>query len=243
MSNFIYNPPTTPWLNVLHVDKDIIAISKPSGLLSTPGRDPAHADSVWNRVLAEYPNAQLVHRLDMSTSGLIVLALRKKAERHLKIQFMNRETKKLYYARVWGEMRDDEGLIDLPLICDWPNRPKQKVCFDNGKPSQTHYKVLERKEGTTLVALFPVTGRSHQLRVHLQAIGYPILGDRFYAPDDAIAAAPRLQLHAAELTFRHPDSEQSMHLFAPCDFYPQAPSQVLLDNPNNPPNSSASVTY
>nr|WP_086939647.1 bifunctional tRNA pseudouridine(32) synthase/23S rRNA pseudouridine(746) synthase RluA [Thaumasiovibrio occultus] len=232
MSDFVYNPPTDPWLDVLYLDKDIIAVNKPSGLLSNPGKDPAHADSVWTRVLADHPNSQIIHRLDMSTSGLIVLALRKKAERHMKIQFMNRETQKLYYARVWGEMSDDSGLIDLPLICDWPNRPKQKVCYTDGKPSQTYYEVVERSNGTTLVALFPITGRSHQLRVHLQSLGHPILGDKFYAHEDAIKAAPRLQLHAAELTFRHPYSEAPMHLFAPCEFYPQAPDKVLIDKEN-----------
>ncbi|WP_221274552.1 bifunctional tRNA pseudouridine(32) synthase/23S rRNA pseudouridine(746) synthase RluA [Thaumasiovibrio subtropicus] len=232
MSNFIYNPPTDPWLDVLHLDKDIIAVNKPSGLLSNPGRDPIHADSVWTRVREHHPNSQIIHRLDMSTSGLLVLALRKKAERHMKIQFMNRETRKLYYARVWGEMAQDTGLIDLPLICDWPNRPKQKVCYQEGKPSQTYFEVIKRENGTTLVALYPITGRSHQLRVHLLSLGHPILGDRFYAHQDALAMAPRLQLHAAELTFKHPYSEAPMHLFAPCNFYPEAKKARLLQDIN-----------
>ncbi|MGR5129225.1 pseudouridine synthase [Photobacterium swingsii] len=228
MTDFIYNPPMSPWLDVLHLDKDIIAINKPSGLLSNPGRDPAHQDSVWSRVLAEHPQSQIIHRLDMATSGLIVLALRKKAECHMRSQFQHRQTQKLYYARVWGEVENNKGLIDFPLTCDWENRPLQKVCFSAGKPSLTHYKVISREQGTTLLALFPTTGRSHQLRVHLQSIGHPILGDQFYAHKAAIAKAPRLQLHAAELTFRHPYSEQPMHIFAPCDFYPEAPTQLLL---------------
>ncbi len=115
----------------------------------------------------------------------------------------------------------------MPLICDWPNRPRQKVCFDDGKPSVTHYEVLSRDDKTTLVRLLPITGRSHQLRVHMQALGHPILGDGFYANDEALAASPRLLLHAAELTFTHPGTDEPMHLFAPCEFYPQAPTQTI----------------
>ncbi|WP_211315286.1 bifunctional tRNA pseudouridine(32) synthase/23S rRNA pseudouridine(746) synthase RluA [Photobacterium lipolyticum] len=222
-----YNPPVEPWLDVLHLDRDIIALNKPSGLLSNPGRDPAHHDSVLTRVLRDYPHAQIVHRLDMATSGLIVLALNKNAERHLKIQFQKRQTQKIYYARVWGHLKQDTGTIDLPLVCDWPNRPKQKVCFENGKPSVTHYEVVAREENATLVRLRPITGRSHQLRVHLLALDHPILGDRFYAHDEARTMAPRLQLHAAELTFAHPYTEQPMHLFAPCSFFPGAPEKTL----------------
>ncbi|UTV27436.1 bifunctional tRNA pseudouridine(32) synthase/23S rRNA pseudouridine(746) synthase RluA [Photobacterium atrarenae] len=222
-----YNPPTDPWLDVRYQDQDIIVLNKPSGLLSTPGRDPRHHDSVYARVMATYSGAFLVHRLDMATSGLILLALTKAAERQLHHQFRERETEKVYYARVWGTLEHDEGTVELPLICDWPNRPRQKVCFETGKPSVTRYQVLVREEGTTLVRLRPVTGRSHQLRVHMQALGHPILGDGFYAHEQAQALAPRLQLHAAELTFRHPISGQPMHQFAPCDFYPDAPTCTL----------------
>ncbi|MGF1757969.1 bifunctional tRNA pseudouridine(32) synthase/23S rRNA pseudouridine(746) synthase RluA [Photobacterium sagamiensis] len=222
-----YNPPTDPWLDVLHLDNDIIVINKASGLLSNPGRDPVHYDSVFSRVIQDYPDAQLVHRLDMATSGLIILALNKSAERHLKIQFQERQTQKIYYARVWGSLKQNTGTVDLPLICDWPNRPKQKVCFENGKPSVTHYEVVAREENATLVRLRPITGRSHQLRVHMLALGHPILGDRFYAHDEAREMAPRLQLHATELTLAHPGSEAPMHLFAPCDFFLEAPEKTL----------------
>ncbi|KDM92504.1 hypothetical protein EA58_06065 [Photobacterium galatheae] len=222
-----YHPPTDPWLDVLYIDRDIIAVNKPSGLLSNPGRDPAHADSVFSRVLADHPKAQIVHRLDMATSGLIVLALNKDAERHLKAQFRERQTEKVYYARVWGTPEPQSGTVDLPLICDWPNRPRQKVCFDDGKPSVTHYEVLESDGQTSLVKLRPITGRSHQLRVHMQALGHPILGDEFYAHEAAEAAAPRLQLHAAELSFFHPYTGEPQHQFAPCDFFPNAPARTL----------------
>ncbi|UXI02927.1 bifunctional tRNA pseudouridine(32) synthase/23S rRNA pseudouridine(746) synthase RluA [Photobacterium sp. TY1-4] len=229
-----YNPPTDPWLDVLYHDQDIIAVNKPSGLLSNPGRDPAFHDSIYTRVLTESPDSHIIHRLDMATSGLIVLALNKQAERHLKAQFRDRLTEKVYYARVWGHIAADHGTVDLPLICDWPNRPRQKVCHETGKPSVTHYQVLAREDNTTLVRLRPVTGRSHQLRVHMQALGHPILGDGFYAHDEAYALAPRLQLHAAELTFSHPATEQPMHLFAPCDFYPDAPRSTLPERLGDP---------
>ncbi|UJF19576.1 bifunctional tRNA pseudouridine(32) synthase/23S rRNA pseudouridine(746) synthase RluA [Vibrio sp. SS-MA-C1-2] len=222
-----YAPPTNPWLDILYCDQDIIAINKPAGLLSVPGRDPAHSDSCWNRVREQYPDCQVVHRLDMATSGLMILALHKQAERHLKIQFEQRIPTKLYYAKVWGELEAKEGLIDLPLICDWPNRPRQKVCFEDGKPSQTRYQFVKQEGNNSIVKLLPVTGRSHQLRVHMMSLGHPILGDEFYAHDEAEALSDRLQLHAAELCILHPTTEKPLHLFAPCDFYLNAPQQTL----------------
>lgn len=225
--DFIYRPPTEPWLDILYEDEDIIAINKPSGLLSNPGRDPLHYDSAWSRIKAVYPNAELVHRLDMSTSGLIVFGKHKVAECHLKMQFRERVTHKLYYARIWGRLEQDAGRVDLPLICDWPNRPKQKVCFEEGKPSITDFEIIKREKKTTLVRLLPITGRSHQLRVHMLALGHPIVGDEFYAPPQAIRYSPRLQLHAAELCFLHPQDNRQMHLFAPCPFFANAPKDVL----------------
>ncbi|MCQ1059004.1 bifunctional tRNA pseudouridine(32) synthase/23S rRNA pseudouridine(746) synthase RluA [Photobacterium sp. DNB23_23_1] len=229
-----YNPPKDPWLDILYQDDDIIAVNKPSGLLSNPGRDPAFHDSIYTRVRADFPDANLIHRLDMATSGVIVLALNKQSERNIKIQFQDRRTEKVYYARAFGNIEQDSGTIDLPLICDWPNRPKQKVCFDDGKPSVTHYQVLERSNDTSLVRLRPITGRSHQLRVHLLALGHPILGDGFYAHQDAKAMALRLQLHAAELSFFHPRSGDPMHLFAPCEFFAEAPQKTLPDHYSKP---------
>lgn len=214
-----YNPPTDPWLHILYQDRHIMAVNKPSGLLSVPGRAPEHNDSVMSRIQANYPDAQSVHRLDMATSGVIVVALTKAAERELKRQFREREPKKSYIARVWGWMESDEGLIDLPLICDWPNRPKQKVCFEQGKAAQTEYQVLARDgDGTTRVKLMPITGRSHQLRVHLLALGHPILGDGFYAHEQARAKAPRLLLHAQELRITHPEFNTPMHFRCEADF-------------------------
>ena len=196
-----------------------MVVNKPSGLLSVPGRAEEHQDSVITRVQRDFPLAESAHRLDMSTSGVLAVALTKPAERELKRQFREREPKKSYLARVWGHVAEDEGLIDLPLICDWPNRPKQKVCFETGKTAQTLYQVLSRDEdGTSRVRLTPVTGRSHQLRVHMLALGHPILGDNFYAPPEARAMANRLQLHAETLTLAHPHYHTSMTFRAPADF-------------------------
>lgn len=227
MPDFIYNPPTTPWLDIVYQDDDIIAVNKPSGLLSNPGRSPAHSDSTWLRIREIFPDAQLVHRLDMSTSGLIVFGKHKAAECHLKAQFRERVTHKLYYARVWGNVEQDSGRIDLPLICDWPNRPKQKVCFEQGKPSVTDFEIIKREKKTTLVRLLPITGRSHQLRVHMLAREHPIVGDDFYAHTAARNYSPRLQLHAAELCILHPKTNEPMHLSAPCEFFKNAPTDTL----------------
>lgn len=213
-----YNPPADPWLNILWQDESIIVVNKPSGLLSVPGRAPEHKDSVMTRIQRDYPAAESVHRLDMATSGIIVVALTKAAERELKRQFREREPKKTYVARIWGRLEPETGMVDLPLICDWPNRPKQKVCFETGKPAQTGYEVLEYEENATRVRLFPVTGRSHQLRVHMLALGHPILGDRFYAHDEARAAAPRLQLHAEALSVTHPANGKPMQFTCKSDF-------------------------
>ncbi|HHL2499097.1 TPA: bifunctional tRNA pseudouridine(32) synthase/23S rRNA pseudouridine(746) synthase RluA [Yersinia enterocolitica] len=197
---------------VLYQDEHIMVVNKASGLLSVPGRAPENKDSVMTRIQADFPTAESVHRLDMATSGVIVVALTKAAERELKRQFREREPKKSYVARVWGHLAQDEGLIDLPLICDWPNRPKQKVCYETGKSSQTLYQVLSRDaDGSTRVKLSPITGRSHQLRVHMLAIGHPILGDGFYAHPEAKAMASRLQLHAQELCITHPEFGTVMH--------------------------------
>ncbi|PJC85808.1 bifunctional tRNA pseudouridine(32) synthase/23S rRNA pseudouridine(746) synthase RluA [Vibrio sp. HA2012] len=215
-----YTPPTDPWLDITYQDEHILIANKPAGLLSVPGRLPEHHDSLWSRVADEFPESQVVHRLDMATSGLMLFALNKWAERHLKKQFQYRLTHKIYYARVWGRVEPDEGLIDLPIICDWPNRPKQKVCYEHGKPSVTRYQVVQREAQTTVVRLLPVTGRSHQLRVHMLAIGHPIVGDEFYAHQEARAFSERLQLHSAELSFYHPKNDWLRSMFVSCDFFP-----------------------
>lgn len=214
-----YNPPLEPWLHVLYQDDHIMVVNKPSGLLSVPGRQPEHKDSVMTRIQRDYPAAESVHRLDMATSGVIIVALTKAAERELKRQFREREPAKRYQARVWGHPAAEKGVIDLPLICDWPNRPKQKVCFETGKAAQTEYEVLEyRDDNSASVQLTPITGRSHQLRVHMLALGHPILGDGFYAHDEARAMAPRLLLHAEMLTITHPQYGTPMTFRQPAEF-------------------------
>ncbi|ERH64229.1 MULTISPECIES: bifunctional tRNA pseudouridine(32) synthase/23S rRNA pseudouridine(746) synthase RluA [Pantoea] len=214
-----YNPPLDPWLHILYQDEHIMVVNKPSGLLSVPGRLEEHKDSVMTRIQRDFPQAESVHRLDMATSGVIVVALTKAAERELKRQFREREPAKQYVARVWGHPAAEQGMIDLPLICDWPNRPKQMVSVELGKPAQTEYQVLAYDaDNSARVQLKPITGRSHQLRVHLLALGHPILGDRFYAHPEALAMAPRLQLHAESLTITHPAFGNSMTFRQPADF-------------------------
>ncbi len=214
-----YNPPLEPWLHILYQDAHIMVVNKPSGLLSVPGRAPEHRDSIMSRIQAQYPLAQSVHRLDMATSGVIAVALTKAAERELKRQFREREPKKSYIARIWGHPAKHEGVVDLPLICDWPNRPKQKVCFETGKAAQTEYQVLSLDDdGTARVLLKPITGRSHQLRVHMLALGHPILGDGFYAPLAVAALSDRLLLHAQELAITHPAFHSPIHFRCEADF-------------------------
>ncbi len=217
---FYYHPPISPWLDILYQDEEIMVINKPAELLSVPGKAVELWDSAITRVQWEYPYAETVHRLDMSTSGILVIALTKDAERELKRQFRERETSKRYIADVWGIMEEEGGLVDLPLICDWPNRPKQMVCFDRGKEAKTEYRVLFRdfESHFTRVELMPITGRSHQLRVHLLALGHVILGDRFYAEGEAFLKRDRLALHASELRFKHPLTSEEMHFTAPLAF-------------------------
>jgi tRNA pseudouridine32 synthase/23S rRNA pseudouridine746 synthase len=198
----------------LHVDDALIVVRKPAGLLSVPGRGPQHADCVAARVQGRYPEALIVHRLDMATSGLLVMARNADAHRRLSRAFADRLVDKRYVAVVAGRMTGDHGEVALPLICDWPNRPRQMVDHARGKPSLTRWQVLSRDTaaGTTRVALEPVTGRSHQLRVHLLALGHPIVGDELYAPPLWQQAAPRLLLHACRLSLPHPDDDRVLTL-------------------------------
>lgn len=205
-------------MTVLHRDDDLLIIDKPSGLLSVPGKAKHHADCLETRVKATFSDALLVHRLDLDTSGLMVFAMNAAAQRHLGLQFERRHIEKRYIARVADSVMTDIGQIDLPLICDWPNRPLQKVDWNVGKTAQTRFAVLSREEDVTRLALFPKTGRSHQLRVHCLAIGHPILGDPFYAPPDVLARADRLQLHAESLSLYHPDGGARLTVSAPVPF-------------------------
>lgn len=210
-----YTPPDTP-LDVLHADHELIVVNKPAGLLSVPGKGPHLADCLLARVEAAFPGALLVHRLDRDTSGVMVFAATPHAQRHLGLQFEKRQVKKSYVARVAGRLEPKAGTVDLPLIVDWPNRPRQMVCHETGKPAQTDWKVLKACDAESRVRLFPKTGRSHQLRVHMLSLGHPILGDPFYSND--FEDWPRLMLHAEELRLRHPDGGKGMRFFAKSPF-------------------------
>ncbi|MBN9422152.1 MAG: RNA pseudouridine synthase [Candidatus Accumulibacter sp. 66-26] len=203
-----YVAPPDEGLEYLHADAALLVVDKPSGLLSVPGRGPGKDDCLVARVQADYPDALTVHRLDMETSGLMVLARGKEMHRRLSILFQERQVEKRYVAVVDGRLAPERGEIDLPLITDWPNRPLQKVDFAIGKPSLTRYRVLahDAADDTTRVELTPETGRSHQLRVHLMSLGHAILGDSLYAGPAARAKAARLLLHADALAFAHPES-------------------------------------
>lgn len=213
-----YQPPMEPYLDVVYQDDDILVLNKPSGLLSVPGRKEEHKDSLQNRAQERFPTATTVHRLDMETSGLIVMALNKVTHAHLGKQFENRQIQKRYVARVFGHPKEDSGSIELPLICDWPNRPKQMVDHENGKQALTHWEVKSKEDETTLIELKPVTGRSHQLRVHLMSIGYPIVGDQLYANGAALHFSKRLQLHSQMIGFEHPVTEKNMQFVSQFEF-------------------------
>jgi len=213
MRTFEYTPePGLPPL--LHADDTFLAFDKPSGLLSVPGNHSQ--DSLLNRVEGTYPEALLIHRLDMATSGVMIFPRNPEARRHIARQFQDRHIKKQYTALVWGKVKGS-GTIELPLRCDWPNRPLQMVDHEQGKPATTHWEAVETGPISRL-KLTPITGRSHQLRVHCRELGYPIIGDRLYAPDEAYQAAPRLMLHAHTLTLRHPIGGALTTVEAPCPF-------------------------
>ena len=212
-----YNPPQDP-LVILHEDAQVLGVEKPSGLLSVPGKGAHLADCLLSRVQRAFPDALLVHRLDRDTSGVMIFALTAHAQRHLGLSFERRRAKKTYIARVWGHLSPKTGTVDLPLIVDWPNRPKQMVDHENGKPAQTEWRCLKHDaDGTSRVRLMPHTGRSHQLRVHMLAMGHPILGDPFYAEGPA-RDFPRLMLHSEELRLPHPEGGHALRLRAPAPF-------------------------
>jgi tRNA pseudouridine32 synthase/23S rRNA pseudouridine746 synthase len=206
----VYTPPPDLGLDLVYQDEALIVVNKPEGLLSVPGRGDDRADCMVSRVQLRVPEALTVHRLDMATSGLLVFARGPDMQRALSLGFQDRGVSKRYVAVVHGLVQPDEGVVDLPLIADWPNRPRQMVCHERGKPSQTRFQVLARDAvaAQTRVALEPITGRSHQLRVHMLALGHPIVGDPFYGDADVQRPFARLYLHAAELGMPHPVSGQ-----------------------------------
>lgn len=189
---------------ILHVDDDLLVADKPAGLPTVPGRPVELHDCLWTRVQATFPDALVVHRIDMGTSGLVVFARTPDAQRGLNLAFEQRRVGKTYVALAAGRIAEDEGEIDLPLMADWPARPRQRVDRVHGKPALTRWRVLERHAEHTRVELTPLTGRSHQLRVHLAALGHPLLGDALYASPAVEALMPRLALHAHTLAFMHP---------------------------------------
>lgn len=217
-------------LAVLYEDPVLLVLDKPSGLLSVPGRGEEKQDCLAARAQAAFPDALIVHRLDMDTSGLIVMARGAQAQRDLSMAFAARRVRKRYEAVVEGAPRrpgkliDGWAMIDLPLALDWPNRPRHIVDPVHGKPSRTHWRALPARPGdawaipATRLELEPYTGRSHQLRVHLQALGHPILGDTLYATSAGCAAAPRLLLHACELGFAHPVHGEPLTFTSPAPF-------------------------
>ena len=219
-----YRPPADAGLDVCYEDEALLVINKPGGLLSVPGRGPLMADCLVSRVQLRYPDALIVHRLDLPTSGLIVLARGPETQRRMSTLFQDRLVDKTYTAVVAGTLASDAGEVNLPLITDWPQRPRQKVDLSAGKPALTRWRVLERRAdaaeaeawgehlATTRVALTPVTGRSHQLRVHMMSLGHPIVGDPMYASEAVRAQASRLLLHASHLCFAHPLSGQTVQV-------------------------------
>ena len=216
MPDYAYNPPDVP-LAILHHDSALLVVNKPAGLLSVPGKDPGKEDCLIDRLRRVFPEVLLVHRLDCDTSGVMVFALTKAAQGNLGQQFEKRQTKKVYVARLSGLLEPKEGTVDLPLCVDWPNRPRQHVNHEQGKPAQTDWRVIRHDGKTTRVRLMPLTGRSHQLRVHMLALGHPILGDQIYAPD-TVATHPRLHLHAYTLGLHHPGSGEWVEFTSPCPF-------------------------
>lgn len=207
-------------VSILYQDDDLLIANKPSGLLTVPGKGPENQDCLYKRVLGINPNARIVHRLDQATSGIVMFPLNYPCLKQLTHQFESRDIHKRYLAIVSGLVNDDEGEVQLPLICDWPNRPKQKVCYEQGKSAHTRYKVIgrDRDNNRSRMQLEPVSGRTHQLRVHMLSIGHPILGDRLYAPDDVITQSPRLLLHAQELWLTHPITRTALQISCPATF-------------------------
>lgn len=197
-----YIPFKPDW--VLYEDQDLLVIDKPAGLLSVPGREADPSASLIGQIQTQYPEALIVHRLDMDTSGIMVLARNPQTHRALSKQFEQRQTEKQYQAICFGHPSQNEGSVNLPMRCDWENRPIQMIDFKQGKFAQTRWQCIEQMDQSFKVLLTPITGRSHQLRLHMKQLGHPILGDNLYADPVSLAAASRLLLHAYSLTFVHP---------------------------------------
>ncbi len=205
-------------IRIVYEDRDLLLVDKPHHLLSVPGRHPLNHDSLIRRLQPRYPDVHAVHRLDLDTSGLMVVPKRRESLSELGRQFQRRQIEKEYTAIVWGEMEDDWGAIELPIATDWPNRPKQMICEERGKHALTRFEVLNRGDNRSLVKLMPVTGRSHQLRIHMQSLGHPIIGCDMYAHPEALEASDRLLLHATRLKLRAPSTGNWLSAFSPIPF-------------------------
>jgi len=203
---------------IIHHDPRLLVIDKPTGLLSVPGIGPEKADCLAARVATEFPGARIVHRLDRDTSGVIVMALDAEAHRNLSIQFQDRHVHKLYEALVIGTPTGHGGVIDLPMRKDMVNTPLQVIDHEQGRRAVTHWRVIARDPDRSRILLKPITGRSHQLRLHLKELGHPILGDDLYAPPEVVAMAPRLCLHARRLAFDHPGTGARVRFDSPAPF-------------------------
>ena len=203
-------PPPMGGIEYVYNDEQIIIVDKPANMLSVPGRTPDKQDCLIHRVQKLFPEARIVHRLDFATSGLMVIAQNRESHRELSRQFENRETEKTYVAKVFGQPEQASGVLDQPMRCDWERRPLQIVDHKLGKKALTHWRIIERLENSCLVEFSPTTGRTHQLRVHMQAMGHPILGDELYAHETAYSMADRLNLHAKELIIAHPVENNRM---------------------------------
>lgn len=215
MKDFVYNPPPGDPVVIYH-DAAILVVDKPSGLLSVPGKLEGREDCLERRLRLAYPGSLLVHRLDCDTSGVMIFARNKAAQGFLGQEFEKRRAKKSYVARVFGEMADERGQVDAPLCADWPNRPRQMIDHVNGRKAVTDWEVIGRAPGETRVRMYPLTGRSHQLRVHMLSLGHPIIGDPIYAED--FPEAPRLMLHAERLGLHHPTTGDWIEFEIPAPF-------------------------
>ena len=205
-------------IRILHEDDDLLLVRKPDLLLSIPGRHPLNKDCLITRLQQRYPSASIVHRLDLDTSGIMVIPLNKPTHAHIGRQFQLRQVEKSYHAIVYGVIKQDRGEIDLPIATDWADRPRQKICRERGRSALTRYEVLKREGDRSRVLLTPVTGRTHQLRIHMRELGHPILGCDMYAHPEALAMASRLMLHASKLAFEHPGTGEWLEGECPPDF-------------------------
>ncbi|MFT4517755.1 MAG: tRNA pseudouridine32 synthase/23S rRNA pseudouridine746 synthase [Halioglobus sp.] len=211
-------PHSTEAIDILHEDDDLLLVRKPDLLLSIPGRHPLNKDCLITRLQQDYPGASIVHRLDLDTSGIMIIPLNKPTHAHISRQFQERRVQKSYHAIVYGAVEADTGEIDLPIATDWQDRPRQKICHERGKSALTRYEVLSREADRSRLLLKPVTGRSHQLRIHLRELGHPILGCDMYAHDEALGMAERLMLHATTLEFEHPTTGKPLYGECPPGF-------------------------